>query len=80
VATVQIVVGAEVLGVHHVEDGSDAEVVLTAVAPVAAELASGALDPNVAYMQGRLKTAGDQGALLRVLPHLDASLWVAAPA
>jgi hypothetical protein len=42
---------------------------------VAAELAAGTLHPNVAFMQGRLKTAGDPGALLRVLPRLDPSFW-----
>ena len=28
----------------------------------------GTLDVNVAYMQGRLKTAGDTGVLFRLLP------------
>ena len=44
-----------------------AEVQLTSPAAVAAELASGAVDASAAYMQGRLKTAGDQAALLRLL-------------
>lgn len=34
---------------------------------LAADLATGREDPSVAFMQGRTKVAGDQGALLRVL-------------
>lgn len=74
-ATVQVVVGADTVGTHVVEDGTDAEVVLTTTAAIATELGAGRLDPNVAFMQGRLKTAGDPGALLRVLPRLEAALW-----
>ena len=44
-----------------------AEVRLTAPMPVMTELASGNVDASAAYMQGRLKTAGDQAALLRYL-------------
>lgn len=40
----------------------------------AAAVATGELAPSVAYMQGRLKTAGDNGLLLRVLR------WSATPA
>lgn len=34
---------------------------------LAVDLATGREDPSVAFMQGRTKVAGDQGALLRVL-------------
>lgn len=39
----------------------------------ASSLAGGTLDPNVAYMRGRMKTAGDVGAPMRVLPLLHGS-------
>lgn len=44
-----------------------AEVMLVAPRALAAELASGRVEPSVAFMQGRMKTSGDQAALLRVL-------------
>jgi hypothetical protein len=61
--------------------GTDPEagVQLTAPAAVVRELAGGAVDASSAYMQGRLKTAGDQAALLRFLqltatPEYDAAV------
>jgi hypothetical protein len=33
---------------------------------------AGTLDPNVAYMRGRMKTAGDPGLLLDLLAATDA--------
>jgi putative sterol carrier protein len=53
--------------------GSDpaADVALTAPAADAAAMAAGTLDPNVAFMQGRMKTAGDPGLLLELLEHVD---------
>lgn len=77
-ARVSIVVGSETLGAHELAEGTDAEVVLTATPATAAALGAGALDPNVAFMQGRLKTAGDPGAVLRVLPLLAAEHWAGA--
>jgi SCP-2 sterol transfer family len=44
-----------------------AEVQLVTPRALAAELAQGRLEPSVAFMQGRMKTSGDQAALLRVL-------------
>src|ERR1700759_2249350 len=56
--------------------GSDpaADVTLTAPAADAAAMAAGTLDPNVAFMQGRMKTAGDPGLLLELLEHVDRSV------
>jgi SCP-2 sterol transfer family len=56
--------------------GDDAEPDLTlALSPDDAELVkSGRLDPSVAFMQGRLKTSGDNALLLRVLA------WTTTPA
>jgi hypothetical protein len=45
----------------------DATVTVTAPYPVAADLATGALAPSAAFMQGRAKVAGDQAALLWLL-------------
>jgi putative sterol carrier protein len=44
-----------------------AELVVTVGYDVFAETSTGALDPNAAYMQGRLKAAGHTGTLLAVL-------------
>ncbi|HZM38873.1 MAG TPA: SCP2 sterol-binding domain-containing protein [Acidimicrobiales bacterium] len=44
-----------------------AEVQLVTPRALAAELAQGRVEPSVAFMQGRMKTSGDQAALLRVL-------------
>jgi hypothetical protein len=77
VSTVVIVVGSSTRGEHDIDDGTGATVTLTTTEAVAAELAGG-LSPNVAFMQGRLKTAGDNGAVLRVLPVLTAALWASA--
>jgi SCP-2 sterol transfer family len=49
-----------------------AEVTLTAPVPDADAMASGELDPSVAFMQGRMKTAGDPGLLLELLAHVQA--------
>ncbi|MFI5053630.1 MAG: SCP2 sterol-binding domain-containing protein [Acidimicrobiia bacterium] len=50
------------------------DVTLTATAPDAAAMAAGELDPSVAFMQGRMKTAGDPGLLLDLLAHVRG--WV----
>jgi putative sterol carrier protein len=46
------------------------DVSLTASAADAAAIAGGELDPSVAFMQGRMKTAGDPGLLLDLLAHV----------
>lgn len=45
----------------------DATATLTLPVAEAAEVLAGRLDPSVAFMRGRLKTAGDNGFLLRLL-------------
>jgi hypothetical protein len=47
-------------------DGAD--VTLTAAWSDAVAMERGELDPNVAYMQGRLKVAGSMGLVLELLP------------
>lgn len=47
---------------------SDAEVTLTETWDDAVAIASGALDANVAFMQGRVKVVGSMGALMAVMP------------
>jgi putative sterol carrier protein len=80
-ATLQVVVNSapDGDGKFHVrvDDGVVAEaapgsiaapdVTFTASYPDASAMAAGDLDPSVAFMQGRLKTAGDQGLVLEVL-------------
>ncbi|HEX6419066.1 MAG TPA: SCP2 sterol-binding domain-containing protein [Acidimicrobiales bacterium] len=45
----------------------DATVTMTAPYALAAEVATGAVEPGVAVMQGRAKVRGDEAALLRLL-------------
>ncbi|HEY1738586.1 MAG TPA: SCP2 sterol-binding domain-containing protein [Acidimicrobiia bacterium] len=47
-----------------------ADVTFTMTPEVAAEFDAGALDVNVGFMRGTIKMAGDNAALLRVLPAL----------
>jgi putative sterol carrier protein len=49
-----------------------ADVTLTLTAPVAFAVADGSLTPSAAFMQGRMKTAGDPGLVLDVLAAVDA--------
>jgi alkyl sulfatase BDS1-like metallo-beta-lactamase superfamily hydrolase len=49
-----------------------ADLTLTLPAAVAAEVASGATTASAAFMQGRMKTAGDLGLVLDVLAAVDA--------
>ena len=66
---VQLVVSGGPDGdVHLGAVGDEPALVLTTTAPAARAMLDGTLDPNVAYMQGRLKTAGDSALLLRLLP------------
>jgi SCP-2 sterol transfer family len=46
---------------------SDADLVLTLAGSDAVEVLSGAVEPSVAFMRGRLKAAGDGGLLLGFL-------------
>jgi alkyl sulfatase BDS1-like metallo-beta-lactamase superfamily hydrolase len=48
-----------------------ADLTLTLPAPVAESIAAGELTPSAAYMQGRMKTAGDLGLVLDVLAAVD---------
>jgi hypothetical protein len=51
---------------------TDADVTLTLPAALADEVAGGTLAPSAAFMQGRMKTAGDPGLVLDVLAAVDA--------
>ena len=55
-----------------VEGPDDADVVVTIAA------ADAALEPNVAYMQGKLKAAGHTGVLFEVLRNGEAARHAAA--
>jgi SCP-2 sterol transfer family len=46
---------------------AEPDLTLTVAYPEGAAMAAGELDPSVAFMQGRLKTAGDPGLVLDVL-------------
>jgi putative sterol carrier protein len=46
---------------------ADADVSLTVPYPDSMAIARGELEPSVAFMQGRMKTAGDPGKLLDLL-------------
>jgi putative sterol carrier protein len=48
------------------------DVTLTLPAPLAGEVAGGATTVSAAFMQGRMKTAGDPGLVLDVLAAVDA--------
>ena len=48
-----------------------ADLTLTLPAPLAGEVASGATTVSAAFMQGRMKTAGDLGLVLDVLAAVD---------
>lgn len=62
----------------HLEDGrlidcgigalDDADITLTYRYDDARKVALGELDPNAAFMQGRMKVAGDLGKLMQLLP------------
>lgn len=64
--TITYVVGAESFVVES--DRGDGEVTFTATPQLWKQLTSGALDPVVAFMQGKLKMAGDHAALYDLLP------------
>jgi putative sterol carrier protein len=75
VTTLHYVVGGETFDVEAEEPGvqgggarDDRQLTLTTTPDVWARLIGGDLDPVVAYMQGRLKVAGDMSALYDLLP------------
>jgi alkyl sulfatase BDS1-like metallo-beta-lactamase superfamily hydrolase len=49
------------------------DLTLTVSLAIAEAIASGSLTPSAAFMQGRMKTAGDQGLVLDVLAAVDGS-------
>ena len=63
--SLRYVVGSDT---YDVEAPGDGALTLTTTAEVWAKLIGGELDPVVAYMQGRLKVAGDMAALYDLLP------------
>jgi len=65
VTTLHYVVGSDTFDIEAPGDG---ELTLTTTPDVWAKLVGGQLDPAVAYMQGRLKVAGDMAALYDLLP------------
>jgi putative sterol carrier protein len=65
VTTLHYVVGDQR---HDVEAPGDGELTLLTTPEVWEQLASGALDPVVAYMRGVLKVSGDMAALYDLLP------------
>ena len=63
---VTYVVGDDTFTVES--DRGDGEVTFTATPALWAQLTSGEVDPVVAFMQGKLKMAGDHAALYHLLP------------
>ena len=63
--TLHYVVGSDSFDVDAAGEG---DLTLTTTPDVWAKLVAGDLDPVVAYMQGRLKVAGDMAALYDLLP------------
>ena len=53
-------------------DLADAEVTLTQSYDDAVQIAKGELDANVAFMQGRIKLAGDMAKLMALMPLTNA--------
>ena len=64
--TLHYVVGSDRFDVEA--PAGNGELTLTTTPEVWAKLVGGDLDPVVAYMQGRLKVAGDMSALYDLLP------------
>ncbi|MCU1498909.1 MAG: hypothetical protein JWM47_2862 [Acidimicrobiales bacterium] len=80
----------EVKYVSVIEDGrvtantmgvdADADLTLTITYPESIQLATGELDPNAAFMRGRIKVAGSTGTMLRLLATTKAPAFEAARA
>lgn len=62
-----VVIGGGPHGDVKLGDSSAAPLSLTVPAADLSAMVDGSLDPSVAFMQGRLKTTGDTGALFRLL-------------
>ena len=56
-----------VAAVGEVGTSADADLEFTLAAPDATDVISGAVEPSVAFMRGRLKASGDGGLLLAFL-------------
>ena len=66
--TVTYVVGSDSYVVESDRGDGSAQVTFTATPQLWSQLTSGTLDPVVAFMQGKLKMAGDHAALYDLLP------------
>ena len=58
-------------------DDPDAEVTLTQTYAVAVDIATGALDANAAFMQGRVKVVGPMGTLMALIPLTQSAEYLA---
>ena len=63
--------GTEVPAVISSEDDSNADATLTLSGEALASLISGALDPTLAFMTGKLKVAGSMTAALKLASILE---------
>jgi predicted lipid carrier protein YhbT len=59
-------------------DDPEADVTFTETYADAVQIAQGALDGNVAFMQGRVKAAGDMGKVMALMPLTDSDEYRAA--
>ena len=58
-------------------DDPNAEVTLTQTYAVAADVATGALDANAAFMQGRVKVVGPMGPMMALIPLTQSAEYLA---
>jgi len=70
VVWLETMAAGQILSVELAGPKEPADIELGAPYPVALALWRDGLDPNVAFMQGRLKMNGDAGLWLRLLPEL----------
>jgi predicted lipid carrier protein YhbT len=59
-------------------DHPSADVTLTQTYADAVQIAQGALDGNVAFMQGRVKVVGDMGKVMALMPLTDSDEYRSA--
>ena len=76
--TVRLVVAGGTVREAARTPAPDAAVTFSLDADDARAVLDGMLDPSVAYMQGRMKTAGDLGLVLAVLAATATDAWRAA--
>lgn len=74
---VQVVVSGGPDGEVRLGVADEPDLVLTTTSDDARAMLDGTLDVNVAFMQGRLKTAGDNAVLLRILPETRSEAFAA---